>query len=458
MTKSPSSEQFLSRIVIAIDGPSGSGKTTTAREVARRLRLHHVDTGAMYRAVTLKALRSGLDLKNEPAVCAIAESLGLEFEETGPDKRIVRVDGEDVTLDIRSVEVTRQVSLVSSYGSVRRAMVRRQRAIADRGGVVLEGRDIGTVVLPGADVKIYVDASADVRAERRQKELRERGEILDVATVRESILRRDRLDSTRAVSPLKIPVGACVVDTSQLTIEEQVGRVIDVARRTAERLGVLASPGRNDFRRERLFWISARMFIRAMAGLFWGLSVKRKEPWRHREPFIYASNHKSNIDPPLVTSTIKGEVHFVAKVALFKNPLLRALITWCNALPIRRGTFDRAALDVFLKLLAAGRSVLIFPEGGRVAGDALGPAKPGVGYLALNSGVAVVPIYVHGTNHLGGGLLRRPRMRVMHGRPIRLTDTDLDKYRNPDKYRDFGDMVMAAIAALKDEHDHPRVG
>jgi 1-acyl-sn-glycerol-3-phosphate acyltransferase len=339
-------------------------------------------------------------------------------------------------------------------------MVRRQRSLAADGGVVLEGRDIGSVVLPSADVKVYLDASLEVRAQRRLRELRERGiaEGVDLEAVRRSIEERDRLDATREVSPLVIPVGAWIVDTSDLSIDGQVDEVERIAREAAQRIADLASPAAtgNPFTRERRFWTFTRLAVRGLLKLIWGLRIVRTERTDYREGYIYACNHRSNLDPAVAGSTISREVHFVAKQALFKNRFFAAIIRYYNAIPIRRGTFDRSAMDRFLALLEEGRSVLIFPEGGRVAGDELAGARPGVGYLALKSGRAVVPMYIEGTNRLRMAMLRRPRITIILGKPIRLTDTDLARYQDANHFREFGSMVMNAIGALKDHQECAR--
>ena len=202
--------------VIAIDGPSGSGKTTVAREVASRLGVEHLDTGAMYRGVALAALRRGVDAGDEEAVARLARDVRIEVGD-----RVV-VDGADATADIRSDEVTAAVSQVASNARVRAEMVRRQREWAElRGGGVVEGRDIGTVVFPDADLKVYLTAGDSERARRRSAET---GGERD--TVAADMARRDQADSARTASPLKPADGAVVLDTSDLSVDEVVEEVM----------------------------------------------------------------------------------------------------------------------------------------------------------------------------------------------------------------------------------------
>jgi cytidylate kinase len=219
----------LRKIVIAIDGPAASGKSTTARLVAERLGYLHLDTGAMYRAVTLRVLEERIPLEDVETICAVAERTRIHLERAEKGNKVF-IDDRDVTHNIRSEAVTNSVSLVSSYQRVRDVLVREQRRIAAEGGVVLEGRDIGTVVLPDADLKIFMVAGVAQRVERRRKELEEIGVAIDPAKLEGEILERDRLDSTRKSSPLRRASGAVEVDTSSLTIEQQVQFVVDMAK------------------------------------------------------------------------------------------------------------------------------------------------------------------------------------------------------------------------------------
>lgn len=225
------------RLVITIDGPAASGKSTTARNVAERLGYMYIDTGAMYRAVTLEVIRQKIDLHDEKGVAAIAASASIELR-PGPFKLHLFLNGEDVTDEIRSAEVTRSVSAVSRIRSVREALVRIQRRLGRDGGVVLEGRDIGTVVFPRADLKIFMVAEIDARSRRRAAEMRERGEPSTEEQVAEDIRRRDELDSGRAVSPLVKAADAVELDTSELSIEEQVEFVVRKAKDILKKQGI----------------------------------------------------------------------------------------------------------------------------------------------------------------------------------------------------------------------------
>jgi cytidylate kinase len=210
-------------VIVAIDGPAGAGKSTVAREVARRLGAAYLDTGAMYRALTLLAARRGVAPSDGPALAALARDHPVGIVPTDDGDRVI-VDGEDVTAEIRTPEVAALVSEVSAHADVRAQMVAAQRALMASGDWVSDGRDVGSTVCPDAEVKVFLTASPEERARRRRAELVAGGIDVDEATVLEDVLRRDELDSTRAASPLRIAAGAVVVDSSNL----DAGRVADI--------------------------------------------------------------------------------------------------------------------------------------------------------------------------------------------------------------------------------------
>ncbi len=215
--------------IVAIDGPAGSGKSTTARLLAARLGFTYLDTGAMYRAVTWYALKSGIDPAAGDKLGEMASTMPLEFTTKAEVNRVL-VGEHDVTTDIRSPEVTLHVSEVSAHKSVRKAMVARQQQMGKKGSIVAEGRDTTTVVFPQADIKIYLDANTRTRAERRLLDLERMGINSSVEEQEADIIRRDKHDSGRTHSPLTKAEDAHIVDTSNLTIEGQVARIIELIR------------------------------------------------------------------------------------------------------------------------------------------------------------------------------------------------------------------------------------
>ena len=216
-------------MIVAIDGPAASGKSTTSKMVAKKLNMTYLDTGAMYRAVTLALLRSNTDLDDYDSVCQVVNELELDIYDQGA-KTVVRLDGEDVSQAIRSMQVTENVSAVSAVKYVREAMVEIQRNIGKKTNCVVEGRDIGTVVFPDAEFKIFMVADVKMRAERRLKELHEMGENRSLQEVMTDLKRRDEKDSTRSYSPLQKADEALEIDTSMLTIDQQVEKILNLVR------------------------------------------------------------------------------------------------------------------------------------------------------------------------------------------------------------------------------------
>ncbi|MFE0026379.1 (d)CMP kinase [Amycolatopsis sp. NPDC059021] len=219
--------------MVALDGPSGTGKTTVARKLADRLSAGYLDTGAMYRMVTLAVLRAGIDPADAAAVAGLADGVDLEIG-TSPQRPGFRLGGEDVSAEIRGPEVTKAVSPVSAVPHVRELLVARQRRIiaevlGEVGGIVVEGRDIGTVVVPDSPLKVFLTASADVRAARRSSQDTAAGRQSTVADARESVERRDRLDSSRTASPLRAAEDAVPVDTSELSIDQVIVALCELA-------------------------------------------------------------------------------------------------------------------------------------------------------------------------------------------------------------------------------------
>ena len=223
-------------MIIAIDGPSGAGKSTLGRMIARELGYLYIDTGAMYRAVALAVIKSGVTLNDERAVAAVAEGADIKLE-GDPDSLRVSLNGRDVSEEIRSEEVSHAASVISTISEVRRTLVERQRRMGEHGRVVLDGRDIGTVVFPNADIKFFLTARPQERAARRFREERLRERDVTFEETLSDINTRDERDSTRADSPLAIAEGAVVIDSTDLSIEEVGERMLAVIRERQSEIG-----------------------------------------------------------------------------------------------------------------------------------------------------------------------------------------------------------------------------
>jgi cytidylate kinase len=218
-------------MIIAIDGPAGSGKSTVARGVARRLGFNYLDSGAMYRAVTLLALERNIDLEDGPALGRLASETSIELRERDHDYVQVIVDGRDVSEEIRAPRVTGASSKVAAHPAVRAALLEKQRALMSSGDNVVEGRDIGTVVAPDAQLKVFLTADPDERARRRVAELERRGLEAEAQDVKAAIEQRDQLDSTRSAAPLRAADDAVILDTSGLEAEQVIEQVLKLVGR-----------------------------------------------------------------------------------------------------------------------------------------------------------------------------------------------------------------------------------
>jgi cytidylate kinase len=436
--------------VVAIDGPAGSGKSTTARAVARRLGLLYVDTGAMYRALTRAALDAGVAPDDGSQLARLLDGADLRLR---PGEKEVQVlwNGRDVSRAIRSAEVDAHVSAVSAHPGVRERMVERQRELGRRGGVVMEGRDIGSVVFPLATCKLYLDATVDARADRRWRQFRERGQDADRAAVRDDLVARDRQDAGRQQSPLIIAPDAVVLDTSEWTLERQLDQATLACRI-------------NPWLARRLDWDpdtawralprKYRLVYHALApvgGLLGQRVVGRPRP-TVPPGVILASNHVSWFDPPLVGLTFRrGPVRTIAKRELFAGPLASAFFRWMDAIPINRRGFDVEAFTAAREALARGENLFLFPEGTRRPVGDPGPVKGGLGILAQETGAPILPIFVRGTCALqfGGNAASPLEVRygpVVHLHGLRRLQELLDR---KEVTKRVGDLFLAMIRELQ---------
>lgn len=220
----------MTDLVIAIDGPSGSGKSTVSQRVAQRLGLRYLDSGALYRTVALWLIECGLGPEEGPALNDALDRVDIAISDQ-PAPAVVHLNGQDVSTQIRTLEVTSAVSPVAALPSVRAAVSRIARGVMGQGGIVIEGRDIGSVVAPDAQVKVFLTAAGDVRAQRRWQEL---SEPASLAAARDSVFGRDQIDSTRAISPLQQVSDAALIDSSEMGIDDVVDAVVALAERASQ--------------------------------------------------------------------------------------------------------------------------------------------------------------------------------------------------------------------------------
>ena len=220
----------IKKLIIAIDGPAGSGKSSTAKALAKRIKTPYIDTGAMYRALTLKAMKDGVSFENKKTLVSLLQKAKIQLVGKDPFKQKVRLDGRDVTQEIRSPGLTKNVFHVAQEPRVRRDMVKKQRLMGKKKGAVMEGRDIGTKVFPDADFKFYFEANEKVRAKRRLRELIAAGQKVTLKEVLRDQKKRDTTDYNRKEGPLKVAKNAIMMDTSSLTIDETVDRILAIIK------------------------------------------------------------------------------------------------------------------------------------------------------------------------------------------------------------------------------------
>ena len=402
--------------VIAIDGPSGSGKSTTARALAERFGLIYVDTGAMYRALTRAALDAGIDTGDSGSLTALLREADLRLRTTKRETEVFW-NGHDISAAIRTPEVESNVSAVSAHHAVRGLMVERQREYGRSCGVVMEGRDIGSVVFPLATVKIYLDASIEARVERRWHQHRRRGADIDRAEVAREIRTRDEFDSNREESPLTVSPDAIVVDNSMLSFREQLEATSAAARRVIAEQQPMPRPAVPVPFKYRLAFACFGTVARIL-----GLRVIGSENIWQREGVIYASNHVSMWDPPMIGAALTGRtpIHALAKQELMVNPLVGAVYRFLDVIPIRRTINDVAAFSAATAKLAGGGNVLIFPEGTRRPHGEPGPVRGGLGRLMQQSGAPAVPMFVRGTCDVKPGGSGRSPLEIRVAPPVRL--------------------------------------
>jgi CMP/dCMP kinase len=437
--------------VVAIDGPAGSGKSTTARAVAARHGLTYIDTGAMYRALTLAALEASVEPTDGPALVALLDAARIDLL-PGDGETTVHWDDRDVSRAVRAPAVDAAVSAVSAHAEVRRRLVERQRELGRRGGVVMEGRDIGTVVFPLATAKLYLDATLDARAERRWRQFQARGQSVPLADVREDLARRDQQDSTRSDSPLTISPDALVLDTSAWSLERQLEEaslacLTNVWLDRAEAAGTEARAAwRSMPGKYRIMYSVTGVIARLFRMRVIGLDGRVAPPGS-----VLASNHISLWDPPLVGSTFRrGPVRSLAKAELFPTRL-GPLLRWMDAIPIRRAGFDRDALERVTRALAAGDCIFLFPEATRRPLGEPGPIKGALGVIAIETGADIVPIFHRGTGAVRLGGDRRAPLEVRYGPTLRLHALPVLRERldRRELARHLGALYLAALNELQ---------
>ena len=427
-------------LVVAIDGPAGTGKGTVTEILAKKFNLINIDTGATYRCVTLDMLNKGIKLEELDKIEELLKNIKIELKQE-KGKQIVLLNGEDVTEKIRSTEVSKMVSQVSSIKEVRLSMVELQRKMAEGKDVIMEGRDIGTYVFPAADVKIYLDADENERAKRRFKQCQEKGIQTTYAEVLENIKQRDENDKNKEIGALKVARDAEVIDSTNMSINEVVQEISKIIKKEKKdiRLQKKIYTPRKDNGWKKFVRSVTAVVVRTAYRLAYRIKIKGQLP--DEGAYILCCNHINYLDAAALVLFNKRKLYFVAKEDLFTHGILMWLGHLFDAIPIKRDMQDIEAMKRCLKVLKNGELLGIFPEGTRKGMEKNLKAKNGAAYMAIKSKTKVIPVGIHGT------FKPFSKVYVNYGEPI-----DLSGYTK-ENIDDATKLIMDNIVMLTKKED-----
>lgn len=425
----------IMKINVALDGPSGAGKSTIAKAVAKKLEYVYVDTGALYRTIAYYVISNGFDAKDENAVVSCLDKINVKLEYIGGAQHVM-LNGEDVSDKIRTPEISMGASAVSAIPKVREFLFDLQQDIAKHNNIIMDGRDIGTVVLPNAQVKIFLTATAEERANRRFKELQEKGDPSTYEQVLEDIKQRDYNDTHRDIAPLKKADDAVEVDSTKMTLDEVIDAIVKIINdKTAGESGSNYSGEKKSIRATRelmpvrpiskkkrlsfvkiLFYNLLRYITIFVYHCYYNIKWEGKENVPKDGGNIFASNHRSYQDPVFTALGARVPISYMAKEELFhKNVFFTGLIKLFGAFPVVRGKGDMQVIDTSIEKLEKGRNLEIFPEGTRSKDGKVGKGKTGVALIAAVAQTKVIPV---GINFEGEKLKFRSKVVVRYGKPI----------------------------------------
>lgn len=406
--------------VVAIDGPAGSGKGTITEMLAKKFNLTSIDTGAMYRCVTLSIIRNNVDLNDLDKIKEILDNIEIELLKEN-DKQIVKLNGEDVTKEIRDNPVNKNVSQVSTIKEIRAKMVELQRKMAESIDVIMEGRDIGTVVFPNADVKVYLDADIEERARRRYKQ----NQSKNIECTYEEVLKdmRDRDENDMTNGGLKKAEDATVVDSTKLTqkqVVKKIGKMIKTKKKV-DRLEPKIYWERPETKRKIIVRKITKGFLRTLYRIAYRMEItgeENKTKAGQNGGFIICANHVNFLDAVAVVVFSKEKIRFIGKYDLARIGIIRWLEHLFDVIPIKRNTQDIEAMKRSLKALKNGEILGIFPEGTRRGMEKNKKIKNGASFMAIRAGVPVVPVGI------SGSFKPFSKVRITYGEPL-----DMSKYK-----------------------------
>ena len=424
--------------VVAIDGPAGSGKGTITYIIAKKMKLNSIDTGAMYRCVTLACIRNNVDISNLDSVKQVLDSINIELIKE-KDDLIVKLNGEDVSKEIRENPVNKMVSQVSAMKEVRDKLVELQRKMAESQDVIMEGRDITTVVFPNDDVKIYLDAKLEERARRRFSQNQSKNIECTYEEVLEDMRKRDENDMNKPYGALKKTDDAILVDSTNLTQKEVVKKIEKIIKtmKKVDKLEPKIYWERPETKWKLFVRKITKGFLRTLYKIAFRMEItgeENKTKAGENGGFIICANHVNFLDAVAVVVFSKEKIRFIGKYDLAKVGIIRWLEHLFDVIPIKRNTQDLEAMKRCLKALKNGEILGIFPEGTRKGMAKNQKVKNGAAFMAIKSGVPVVPVGISGSFKPFG------KVKIKFGEPL-----DMSKYKIKGQEKEGQEMATKEI-------------
>lgn len=429
-------------INVALDGPSGAGKSSIAKAVSAKLGYIYVDTGAMYRTVALYMLSNGIKTNDSNTVVEKLPEIDITMKHIDGTQHIF-LNNEDVSDKIRTPEVSMGASEVSAVPQVRSFLLDMQKSIAEKSDIIMDGRDIGTVVLPDAQIKIFLTASAGKRADRRYKELLDKGMDVSYKDVLDDINKRDYNDIHREMAPLKQADDAVLLDTSDLSFEHSVDKLLEIITTKINRINKKQKVNCV----KMFFYQILRPIVTGIYHITYNLKFVGKENIPKDGGYVYASNHRSYADPVLLSLPVRVPFAYMAKEELFHNKAMSILIKAFGAFPVTRGSGDMSVINESIKRLKKGYNLVIFPEGTRSKDGKVGKGKTGVALIAAKMQVPVIPVSI---SFKGSKLKFRSKVIVRYGKAISPQELSITS-DSPKELKQLKLKIMSSIEELVDQ-------
>lgn len=429
--------------IVAIDGTAGSGKGTVTEILAKKFNLTSIDTGAMYRCVALESIRQGVSIENTEKIVEIAENIKIELK-TDKKNNKVFLNGEDVSTEIRTTEVTKIVSPISSIKKVREKMVELQRKIASNLDVIMEGRDITTVVFPNADVKIYMDADIETRAKRRYAQNLKKRIQTPLDEVLSDMRKRDENDINKEYGALKVADGAVVINTTNMTVKQTVKQMGDIIKQKKEEIELEKKiySIRPETKRKKVVRKIIKGFLSGLYHMVYRIKTVGTENLPKQGGYIICGNHINTLDAAAIVLFNKEKVHFIGKYDLFRFGILRWLAHLFDVIPIKRNMQDLEAMKRSLKVLKNDGILGIFPEGTRNGLRKQEKVKSGAVFMAIKTKKPIVPVGIQGSF--------KPFTKVVlnYGKPMTFEEYNI---QNKEHLEQATDAVMNNIIMLTND-------